>query len=546
MYHGSDTHDKNNGDHSINYHQKEKQHIDQYQDPYEKCQDQYQHDQTVMVPCASVKVRTRRSKHRTKQQEHINDDNKVDKRYVNKSQPPKEYDDSNIQFNGQQAQQQTQTQTEPHTPSQDKVEHSVAKSILVPQDVWSNLNGNEFITSLKNVNTLAKTSLRFVRGIACRCGSENGSENGSSSRGLLNVWREEEEAYKDSKNSNNSPYNNNDKNNKDNMIHIEWKADKRTRRLINAEFDSQDDVSSDDVDDSDEMSSSSETTSTSTSTALRHALENEGEVLVWKGRFRYTNPNSNSDQNEEYYGMEIPLVRTHSIIPMSPYHLSKLLMDSSKVRTYNKMSLGRTDLVFVDKGGNDDDELSSDESGGWEGKGGGDMDGGLDGEAKIVRNLTNPPMSKRNMELITFMHARRLRYNDNVGPGILGGDNVGEESNGVDGWVVVSRAVSGGKWGTVDANQANNNINNNNNNNSNNKNTGNDNEDNDNDKPIRSEILIGINLMRSVPNNPNQTELTSITHVRSPSVPIMLAGKIGVKGAVDFIRDIRSVSELSE
>merc|ERR1712238_499634 len=134
-------------------------------------------------------------------------------------------------------------------------------------------------------------------------------------------------------------------------------------------------------------------------------------------------------------------------------------------------------------------------------------------------------MSKRNMELITFMHARRLRYNDNVGPGILGGDNVGEESNGVDGWVVVSRAVSGGKWGTVDANQANNNIN---------------------DKPIRSEILIGINLMRSVPNNPNQTELTSITHVRSPSVPIMLAGKIGVKGAVDFIRDIRSVSELSE
>jgi len=134
-------------------------------------------------------------------------------------------------------------------------------------------------------------------------------------------------------------------------------------------------------------------------------------------------------------------------------------------------------------------------------------------------------MSKRNMELITFMHARRLRYNDNVGPGILGGDNVGEESNGVDGWVVVSRAVSGGKWGTVDANQANNNINNNNNNNSNNKNNGNDNEDNDNDKPIRSEILIGINLMRSVPNNPNQTELTSITHVRSPSVPIMLAGK---------------------
>ena len=308
---------------------------------------------------------------------------------MNKSQPPKEYDDSNIQFNGQQAQQQTQTQTEHHTPSQDKVEHSVAKSILVPQNVWSNLNGNEFITSLKNVNTLAKTSLRFVRGIACRCGSENGSESGSSSRGLLNVWREEEEAYMDSKNSNNNPYNNNDKNNKDNMIHIEWKADKKTRRLINAEFDSQDDVSSDDIDDSDEMSSSSETTSTSTSTALRHALENEGEVLVWKGRFRYTNPNSNSDQNEEYYGMEIPLVRTHSIIPMSPYHLSKLLMDSSKVRTYNKMSLGRTDLVFVDKGGNDDDELSSDESGGWEGKGGGDMDGGLDGEAKIVSQNIN-------------------------------------------------------------------------------------------------------------------------------------------------------------
>lgn len=43
----------------------------------------------------------------------------------------------------------------------------------------------------------------------------------------------------------------------------------------------------------------------------------------------------------------------------------------------------------MDKGGNDDDELSCDESGCWKGKGGGDMDDGLDGEAKIVSQNIN-------------------------------------------------------------------------------------------------------------------------------------------------------------
>lgn len=36
-------------------------------------------------------------------------------------------------------------------------------------------------------------------------------------------------------------------------------------------------------------------------------------------------------------------------------------------------------------------------------------------------------------------------------------------------------------------------------------------------------------------------EVTAVTHCNSPSVPTMLASSVGIKGAVDFIKDIRSL-----
>ena len=219
--------------------------------------------------------------------------------------------------------------------------------------------------------------------------------------------------------------------------------------------------------------------------AIRNALEDD-DVLVWIGKFK-----------EEGHGSDLPLVRTTSILPLSPKDMASLLMDSKKVPTYNKMSLGRNDEVVFQEG----IDTSA------EGPGRGAMM--IDGEAKIVRNLTKPPLSKKLMEFVTVMYARRLKAEDNVGVGIMGGNHE-------DGYAVISRAVSGGRWG------------------------GNS-EDGEESERTRSEILLGMNLIRTVPGDINKSEVTAVTHCNSPSVPKMLAKSVGVKGAVDFVRDIRAM-----
>jgi hypothetical protein len=215
---------------------------------------------------------------------------------------------------------------------------------------------------------------------------------------------------------------------------------------------------------------------------LREAL-NEDDVLVWIGKFKV-----------EGHGSHLPIVRTASVLPISPKDMASLLMDSSKVQTYNKMSLGRHDEVLLQEGIDTDADS-------------GRM--GIGGEAKIVRNLTKPPLSKKLMEFVTVMYARRLESMDHVGVGIMGGNHQ-------DGYVVVSRAVSGGQWGTL-------------------------NLEGQESERTRSEILLGVNLIRSIPGEANRCEVIAVTHCNSPMVPKMLAGSVGVKGAVDFVRDVRAM-----
>jgi len=234
----------------------------------------------------------------------------------------------------------------------------------------------------------------------------------------------------------------------------------------------------------------------SSNEALRRALEEEMAVFVWTGTFR-----------KDGYGAELPVVRTVSIVPMSPRKMAELLMDSDRVKTYNKMSLGRKDVIT----------LPCD-----------------DGEAKIVRNLTQPPVSKKLMEFVTLMCARPFNSEDNVGVGIMGGsspENVDDDSgDGSNGYIVMSRAVSGGRWSsgnTASTTQ------------------GNDSDDDSKQKEPemkRSEILLGVNLLREIPGQPDKTELTAVTHVKA-GAPGILAVKIGIRGAVNFVRDIRSLCE---
>jgi len=215
------------------------------------------------------------------------------------------------------------------------------------------------------------------------------------------------------------------------------------------------------------------------------ALDSSREVLVWSGK----------SVSRDGHGAELPFIKTTSIVNQSPKYLAELLMDSSRVKVYNKMSLGRTDEIVF--------QTRIDTHGGSFG----------DGESKVVRNLTKPPMVSSVIEFVTFMHARKLRPSDlrASSSGRNDGDSLKDA-----GYVVVSRAVTGSKLSS-------------------------DSDRHNGDKLVRNEILLGVNLLRAVPGEPDKTEMTSVTHVHSPMIPLMLAKNAGVKGAVDFVRDIRAL-----
>jgi len=208
-------------------------------------------------------------------------------------------------------------------------------------------------------------------------------------------------------------------------------------------------------------------------TPSKKFVEELGEdILVWY---------SNLDDN--CYGHELPVIKSRAIIPLSPENFANILMDSSKVRLYNKISQGRTDTRVFQRGIDTVGNFGN-------------------GETKIVRNITKPPLTKKLMEFVTLMHARRLSKED------------GED----DGYLVVSRAINSKLQ--RDASQS-----------------------KGDSANIRSEILLGVNVIRSIPGEPNKSDLVCVTHVNSPIVPKLLAKKLGVKGAFDFIDDIRALSK---
>jgi hypothetical protein len=118
------------------------------------------------------------------------------------------------------------------------------------------------------------------------------------------------------------------------------------------------------------------------------ALDSSQEVLVWSGKF--------IDNTKDKYGAELPIIKTTSIIHKSPKYLAELLMDSTKVKAYNKMSLGRDDVEVFQTGVDTKEE---------EGK------FGNVGESKIVRNLTRPPMVNSNLEFVSeYYHILRYAF----------------------------------------------------------------------------------------------------------------------------------------
>ena len=176
------------------------------------------------------------------------------------------------------------------------------------------------------------------------------------------------------------------------------------------------------------------------------AILEQGEVLVYIGKSK-----------KEGHGSKLPIIKTKSILPLSAEEMADLLMDSTKVKIYNKLSVGRTDVRILGKG------------------------------TKVVCNLTKPPIAKSNMVSCTLMHSRKLEGSDSS-------------------HLVVSRATPGMVGDELS------------------------------DLP-RNDILLGVNLLED--RGPNECVMTAVTHVYSPALPMILAKKLGVSSAINFVKDIR-------
>jgi hypothetical protein len=174
------------------------------------------------------------------------------------------------------------------------------------------------------------------------------------------------------------------------------------------------------------------------------------QVLVWSGTFPYTG-----------YGSELPAIRASGIIPMSADALRNLLVDSDRVHTYNKLSLGRKDVLVLQQ----------------------DQEGPFGGVTKIMKSESR--LMRKTLHFTSLLHARETAF----------------------GHVIVTRAVEDGRSeGGF----------------------------------LKSEILLGVNVIWRLPDN--RCLLVSVNHIRSPILPMMIAKRIGLQAAINFVQDLRAVA----
>ena len=200
------------------------------------------------------------------------------------------------------------------------------------------------------------------------------------------------------------------------------------------------------------------------------------EVLVWTAQCGH-----------DGYGSEYPMVRARGLIPTSSFDMIELLLDSERVKEYNKMSLGRQNEHFYANGVHNPSKCPKTN---------------IHGVAKIVRSRSQPPVVRKPVELRLFLHARRL-HSENEDEGAK--------------YLAISRSIWENEDGTVDplATEA-----------------------------TRCEMLLSVNLIRDVNYNGEKwCEMTSLTHGVSPGIPIFIARKAALIAAEKYIKDIRAVFE---
>ena len=193
------------------------------------------------------------------------------------------------------------------------------------------------------------------------------------------------------------------------------------------------------------------------------------DVLLWRGRL------------DKGYKSDLPLIKTRAIMRASPREVVDLLMDSSRVSSYNKMTQGRRDLVCLQRGA----DTTASES-----------PLGIAGETMVFSSRTKPPLIRRSIEQLSVLHVRPCHH------------------GGGGGYMSVSRSLWENDSGTQQADTT--------------------------ATTVRSEMLLGVNLFRPLEGGA-ACELTTLTHAHSSAVPDALAKKAGPAQAVNCVRDLQRV-----
>ncbi|CAB9505818.1 expressed unknown protein [Seminavis robusta] len=187
----------------------------------------------------------------------------------------------------------------------------------------------------------------------------------------------------------------------------------------------------------------------------------EDIVLLWMGKFQHG-----------LYGSDLPAVRAVGIIPAAPKVLYDMLIDSDRVKEYNKLSLGREDLLVLQNGGEENGPF------------------GKSAVTKVMRSKSSPPLVRQTMQFVSMLHAQELQDKS--------------------GYLIVTRAVT------------------------------HPDDDRSDTSVLRSEILLGVNIIRRIDGDPHRCVMVNMIHMRSPMVPMIIANRIGASAAANFIRDLRN------
>lgn len=211
----------------------------------------------------------------------------------------------------------------------------------------------------------------------------------------------------------------------------------------------------------------------------------EKEVMLWSGH------PIDCHSPSAIYGSKIPFFKARGIIPsISPRELTELILDSSRVKLYNKYTNGRKDLYVFQENIDTVDGLYG------------------DGCLKIVQSETNIPFSNKTLKIANLLHARPIQVHHDDFQRIFDYDDDGDEGyENVNAYIIVSRSICSNshvseemKKGKASSQSP--------------------------DLGSKNEVLWGVNILREVPGHPNKTDLTTLTQANSSAVPSFMSRKV--------------------